>query len=46
MACKKICTPYEAGNPPTTLILGDDLPEKIREVKESSKLTSNPQLYT
>ena len=32
----------EAGNPPTTLLLGDDLPKKIREAKESSKLTSNP----
>ena len=32
----------EAGNPPTTLLLGDDLPKKIREAKESSKLTSHP----
>ena len=32
----------EAGNPPTTLFLGDDLPKKIREAKESSKLTSHP----
>ena len=24
----------EAGNPPTTLLLGDDLPKKIREAKE------------
>ena len=32
----------ESGNPPTTLLLGDDLPKKIREAKESSKLTSNP----
>ena len=26
----------EAGNPPTILLLGDDLPKKIREAKESS----------
>ena len=32
----------EAGNPPTTLLLGDDLPKKIREAKKSSKLTSHP----
>ena len=32
---------YEAGNPPTTLLLGDDHPNKIREAKESSKLTSH-----
>ena len=32
----------EVGNPPTTLFLGDDLPKKIRETKESSKLTSHP----
>ena len=32
----------KAGNPSTTLLLGDDLPKKIREAKESSKLTSNP----
>ena len=32
----------EAGNPPTTLLLGDVLPKKIREAKESSKLTSHP----
>ena len=31
----------EAGNPPTTLLLGDDHPNKIREAKESSKLTSH-----
>ena len=40
----------ESGNPPTTLLLGDDLPKKIREAKESSKLTSNtlpqPPRYT
>ena len=30
----------EAGNPPTTLLLGDDLPKKIWEAKESSNLTS------
>ena len=33
---------YEAGNPPTTFLLGDNLPKKIQEVKESSKVTSNP----
>ena len=33
---------YEAGNPPTTLLLGDDLPNKICKAKESSKLTSHP----
>ena len=32
---------YEAGNPPTTLLLGDDHPNKIREAKESSQLTSH-----
>ena len=32
----------QAGNPPTTLLLGDDLPKKIREAKESSKLSSHP----
>ena len=32
----------EAGNSPTTLLLGDHLPRKIREAKESSKLTSYP----
>ena len=32
----------EAGNPPTTLLLGDDLPKKIRDGKESSKFTSRP----
>ena len=31
----------EAGNPPTALLLGDDLPKKICEPKESSKLTSH-----
>ena len=40
----------EAGNPPTTLLLGDDLSKKIREAKESSELTSNlpsqPPRYT
>ena len=40
----------EAVNPPTTLFLGDELPKKIREAKESSKLTSNlpsqPPRYT
>ena len=35
---------FEAGNPPTTLLLGDDLPKKIREGKESSKFTSHPLL--
>ena len=33
---------YEAGNPPTTLLVGDNLPKRIQEVKESSKVTSNP----
>ena len=32
----------EAGNPPTTLLLGDDLPKKIRDDKKSSKFTSYP----
>ena len=32
----------EAGNPPTTLLLRDDIPKKIRKAKESSKLTSHP----
>ena len=32
----------EAGNPPTTLLLGDDLSKKTQEAKESSKLTSHP----
>ena len=32
----------EAGNPPTTLLLGDDLPKKIRDGKKSSKFTSHP----
>ena len=40
----------EAGNPPTTFLLVDDLPKKIREAKESSKLTSHslsiPPRYT
>ena len=31
----------EAGNPATNLLLGDDLPRKIREAKESSKLSSH-----
>ena len=39
---KELHSLCEAGNPPTTLLLGDDLPKKIREAKESSKLTSNP----
>ena len=34
----------EAGNPPTNLLLGDDLPKKIREAKELSKLISHPYL--
>ena len=37
-------------NPLTTLLLGDELTKKIREAKESSKLTSNlpsqPPRYT
>ena len=36
----------EAGNPPTTLLLGDNFPKKIRKSKESSKLTSHPQSQT
>ena len=36
----------EAGNPPTTLLLGDNFPKKIRKTKESSKLTSHPQSQT
>ena len=32
----------EAANPPNNLFLGDDLPKKIQEMKESSKLTSHP----
>ena len=42
----------EAGNPPTTLLLGGDLPKKIQiyEAKDSSKLTSHrlsqPPRYT
>ena len=40
----------EAGNPPTTLPLGDDAPKKVREAKQSSKLTlyllSQPPRYT
>ena len=32
----------EEGNPPTALLLGNDLPKKIRKAKESSKLTSHP----
>ena len=31
----------ESGNPPTTLLLGDDLPKKTHEAKESSKLISH-----
>ena len=31
----------EAGNPPTTLLLGDDHPKIISEAKESSRLTSH-----
>ena len=34
----------EPGNPPSTLLLGDDLPKKIWEAKESSKLTHIPYL--
>ena len=34
----------EAGNPPTNLLLGDDLPKKIREAEELSKLISHPYL--
>ena len=33
---------WEAGNPPATLLLGDDSPKKTREAKESSKGTSHP----
>ena len=33
---------YEAGNPRTTLLLGNDFPKNVREVKESSKRTSHP----
>ena len=32
----------EAGSSRTTLLLGDDLPKKICETKESSKITSHP----
>ena len=34
----------EAGNLPTALLLGDDLPKKIREVKESPNLPHIPYL--
>ena len=36
----------EAGNPPTTFLLEDDLPKKILEAKESSKRTSHPLSQT
>ena len=39
---KELHSLCEAGNPPTTLLLGDDFPKKIRKAKELSKLTSNP----
>ena len=40
----------EAGDPPTTLLLENDLPKEIREAKESSNSTSHtlsqPPQYT
>ena len=39
---KELHSLCEAGNPPITLLLGDDFPKKIRKAKELSKLTSNP----
>ena len=39
---KELHSLCEAGNPPTTLLLGDDFPKKIRKAKESSKHKSNP----
>ena len=39
---KDLHSSCETSNPPTTLLLGDDLLKKMREAKESSKLTSHP----
>ena len=41
---KDLLSLSEADNPPTTLLLGDDLPKKIREAKESSNLLHIPYL--
>ena len=37
---------HEAGNPVSTLLLGDNSPKKVREAQESSKLTSRTQSQT